>query len=118
MEQLSTMACYMMAQANRGKEAKVFDWDAAAKIIKERKPVWAQAGLEGDFGNTGGTIYDDGEPIVTEYTYLSSIWATPVLMLFDGERDEAIPCYKLKHETDWDAKTKWPTSALNILQNE
>lgn len=118
MEQLSTMACFMMGQANRGKELMVFDWDKAASIIKEKKPEWAQAGLKGDFGNTGGTIYEDGAPVFTSYTYLASTWARPVLILNDDDELE-IPCYKMQHECpDWNEKTVWPESALGILKAE
>ena len=95
---------------------KVFDWDKAARIIKEQGITEADAGLSEDFGNTGGTILENGKPIIESYTYLASTWATPVLVtsdLDDGLTE--IPCYIMQSQTEWNAKTKWPQSALNIL---
>ena len=93
---------------------KVFDWDKAAKIIKERKPETASAGLAEDWEWTGGTIYKSGKPVKNEYTYLASRWATPVLRL----DDEEIECYQSKGYHGWNADTKWPKSALKILDSE
>ena len=115
---MDTLSAYMLAQANLGKERKVFDWDKAARIIKERKPKWAVAGLANDFENTAGTIFEDGYPIGDSYTYLMSNWATPTLQLCTGygEKPEAVECYLMESEAHgWDAKTKWPKSALDIL---
>lgn len=101
--------------ANRGKERMVFDWDKAAQIIKERKAQRAAAGLCEDWEYTGGCIYRDGEPVKDSCTYLASTWAVPELYI-DGD-DETIPCYRMESETPgWDADTKWPDSALAILQ--
>ena len=111
---MNTLHAFAMGEANRGKEMMVFDWDKAARIIKERKPERASAGLRGDWEYTGGTIYIDG---VTEYeyTYLASTWAVPELEI-DGE---IIECYRMESEAPrWGAKTKWPKSALAILAEE
>lgn len=93
---------------------KVFDWDKAAKIIKERKPETASAGLTEDWFWTGGIIYENGKPIINEYTFLASRWATPVLIL----DDEEIDCYQPKGYHGWNENTKWPESALKILEFE
>jgi hypothetical protein len=108
---MDTLTAFAMGQANKGKELKVFDWDRAAEIIKERKPKVARAGLAGDWGHTGGTIYEDGEIVDDDYTYLASNWATPELEI-DGE---IIACYKMESETDYNSSTKWPNSATKIL---
>jgi len=101
-----------MAEANRGKELMVFDWDKAAKRIVEARPESASAGLIGDWKWAGGEIYLNGNPVRTEYTYLASTWATPGLEM-DGKVE---PCYRMKSEVpDWDSDTKWPDSALKIL---
>ena len=92
---------------------KVFDWDKAAKIIKERKPETASAGLAEDWFWTGGTIYKNGRPVKSA-TYLASSWATPVLLI-DGEE---IDCYQPKWYQGWDEDTKWPESALKILDSK
>jgi len=101
---------------NRDKEQMVFDWNKAATIIAERKPIEASAGLRSDYSYTRDVIYRDGKPIKENYAYLSSNWAIPDLIL-DGE--EVIECYKMQHEVpDWDCDTKWPDSALKILEEK
>lgn len=111
---MDTMQAFAMGQANKGNEQKVFDWNRAAEIIKEKRPDKAGAGLSGDWEWTGGPIWLDGKPVPKEdtYTYLSSCWATPELEI-DGE---IIDCYKMQSEVpDWDCDTYWPQSALAIL---
>jgi hypothetical protein len=113
---LSTAECFAMSEANADEEPKVFDWITAAKIIALRKPKIAQAGLAGDWSNTAGIIYTaDGIPSQDEnYTFLSSVWATPQLDL-DGER---ITCWLYKADSPggaWDSDTHWPDEAKTIL---
>lgn len=102
------------AMQNKYNKMKVFDWDKAAKIIKENNPKLAEAGLEGDWGYTGGVIYEDGET-VDVYTYLMSTWATPALIL-DGQN--SFECWLWEDETEYNAYTKWPESAVQILKGE
>lgn len=101
-------------QATPDGNEKVFDWDKAAKIIKEEQPKLVYAGLAEDWEWTGGLIYKNGKPVKNEYTYLASRWATPVLIL-DGEE---IECYQPDGYHGWDADTKWPESALKILDSK
>lgn len=91
---------------------KVFDWNKAARLIREQKPVEARAGLKEDWFWTGGTICRSGEVVTDDNTYLASSWATPVLLLDDGD---FLDCFVGSGETDWTAETKWPMSALEIL---
>ena len=111
---MNTMQAFMMGEMNRGKELMVFDWDKAARIIAERKPKYAAAGLRGDWEYTGGTIYEDGKPVFDDYTFLASTWATPELEI----DDEITDCYVMKSEAEWDSDTKWPESALSILEGK
>lgn len=111
---MDTMSAFAMGQAHKDEEHKVFDWDKAATLIKENKPDEAAAGLAGDWGATGGTIYRDGKPVPEEesYTFLSSCWATPELDMDCLRQD----CYRMQSEVpDWDSGTYWPESALAIL---
>lgn len=111
---MDSFSAFIRGEAARaaGNKQRVFDWDRAAQLIKERRPETAGAGLSGDWEYTGGTIWSDGKPDTDSYTYLSSCWATPELDL-DGE---IIDCWKYEDETHgWDAGTKWPESALAIL---
>ncbi len=111
---MDSMFAFVLGEMNRHKELMVFDWDKAAEIIKERKATSAIAGLQNDLEWTGGHILDGGKPIADSYTYLSSTWAMPVLIL-DDEYEDEIPCFKMEHETAYTCDTKWPNSALNIL---
>lgn len=113
---MDTMAAFAMGQATRGNESKVFDWDKAAEIIRDKKPMWAIAGLKEDMDWTSGAIYQDGEPITDDYTFLASTWATPILEIKIGDEVEDIPCFRMEHEVpEWRSSTKWPHSAMEIL---
>lgn len=92
---------------------KVFDWDKAAQIIKERKPESADAGLMEDWFWTADCIYENGKPLTEgSSAWLASFWATPVLKI----NSEIIMCYKTDSEApEWSACTNWPESALQIL---
>ena len=109
---MDNWTAFMMGMANQGKEMMVFDWDKAATLIKERKPECASAGLRNDWEWTGGTIYEDGEPVMDDYTYLASTWAVSELNM-DGD---IVECFRMEHEVpEWNSNTKWPQSALDIL---
>lgn len=108
---MDTIQAFAMGDAHRFDRMRVFDWDMAAKLIKAKKPKCAQAGLKDDWEYTGGIIYEDGKIVKSDYTYLASTWAIPELDL-DGF---IIPCCKWMDETNWNAETKWPESAVEIL---
>ncbi|HEY5587570.1 MAG TPA: hypothetical protein VIK86_01290 [Candidatus Paceibacterota bacterium] len=102
-----------------GKPNMAFDWDKAAEIIKENfklhKDLVAEAGLQGDWAYTGGIIFEDGKPTNDSYTYLSSNWAIPTLILsFDDEEQEEINCSVIKNER-FDNDIKWDNISLSIL---
>ena len=115
--EMDTVQAYMRGQANRGEEERVFDWEKAAQIIKERRPKTASAGLIEDWGYTGGSIYENGACVPPEhtYTFLCSTWATPVLVL----DDEQMECWRMESATPgWSCDTYWPEEALAILNAE
>jgi hypothetical protein len=97
---------------------KVFDWDKAAEIINDRLSKYnklsAEAGLQGDWNQTGGLIFENGFPTNGHYTYLSSNWAIPTLLIFeDGVEIEEIECYTT--ESRFDESSKWDEKSLYIL---
>ena len=109
---MNAWMAFAMAEASRDKERMVFDWDKAARLIKERKPEKAYAGLRGDWEYTGGMIYEDGKPVKDDYAFLASTWAVPELDM-DGD---VVECYRLQHEVPkWGSNTMWPKRALDIL---
>lgn len=110
---MNSLAAFAMGEMNRHREQMVFDWDKAAEIIRNTGATYAAAGLSGDWEYTGDTIYKDGKPIKKCDTFLASTWATPELLV----NGEYIDCYRMKSETPgWDSDTKWPASALAILE--
>jgi len=112
---MNTMEAFAMGEAHRGCELMVFDWNEAARRIKASGCSDAYAGLRGDWEYTGGTIFLDGKPYFKGYTYLASTWAVPELEI-DGKIE---PCYKMQSETPgWGSDTKWPQTALMILNME
>lgn len=112
---MDTFSAFMMGQASRGREPMVFDWEKAARLIKDKGASSASAGLAGDWEWTGGQILSGGKPVPEDeaYVYLASTWATPELDI-DGE---IIECYKMASQTNgWNAETYWPPEALAILE--
>ena len=97
-----------------------FDWDKAAEIIKERfsnhPDLIAEAGLQRDWNYTGSTIFKDGKPTNDEYTYLSSNWAKPTLILsYDGKEQEEIECFTTDEKSRFNEDSKWDEYSLKIL---
>lgn len=114
---MDTMQAFSNGEKSRDRELMVFDWDKAATIIKDRGVTDAVAGLSGDFEGTGGDILSDGIIVDADktYTYLSSTWANPQLLI-DGEY---IDCYKIQSETDkWGGDTYWPESSVEIFNKK
>lgn len=114
---MDTMSAFAMGQMNHNKPPRVFDWDKAARRIRESGAVEAWAGLSGDWSCTGGAIYANGGPVSEDdtYTFLASTWATPELEL-DGSVED---CWVYERETDgWGPRTYWPESARRILRGD
>jgi hypothetical protein len=113
---MDALSGYYRAKAAKeaGKDFMVFDWDKAAKLIRERKPEEASAGLRSDWSYTGGVIYQAGDPVTTDNgTYLASLWAEPELDM-DGD---VVECWRFQKDSpNWNENTKWPESALEILR--
>lgn len=110
----------IQAEAARktGAKQKTFDWDKAAQLIKENLQqhpnLIAEAGLQGDWDYTGGTIFYQGKPVVNGYTYLSSNWATPTLILTDENWEMEIDCFTVE-QSRFNAGSKWDEKSLEIL---
>ena len=105
---------FAMSLANRNNEKHVFDWEKAARIICEKKPEYAEAGLKEDLEWTQGEIYKDGVPVMegNGQMWLASTRATPILIL----PDEYIECWKMQSEVlNWGPRTIWPEEAMKIL---
>ena len=112
---MDSIKAFAKGDATRGRELMVFDWNKAARFIRERKPKTVGAGLAGDWEWTGGTIWANGKPVPENetYTYLASTWATPEINL-DGNIED---CFLMQSKTPgWDSGTYWPEDAIKILE--
>lgn len=108
-----------IAPVPRGPLQMAFDWDKAAKIIKKNLKLHpdlkAEAGLQLDWEYTGGTIFEQGKPVIDDYTYLSSDWAKPTLILsWGGFEQMEIECFT-KENDRFGSKSKWDDKSLKIL---
>lgn len=105
-----------------GKPMMTFDWDAAAQIIKDEvtkhPDLVAEAGLQGDWAYTGGIIFQKGFATNEHYTYLSSNWAQPTLILsWDRSEQKEIPCCIKEEDSRFESDSKWDDISLQILGN-
>lgn len=117
---MNTIQAFANGEANRGKEAMVFDWDKAVQIIKDLGLKNCAAGLSSDFGYTAGMILVDGKPYTDDYTYLASTWAKPQLIICSGSHDdydccETIDCYTMDSQTEYDSDTKFPKHLIDLF---
>lgn len=117
MDTFSAMIRGEVARAS-GAPARVFDWNKAVDLIKEHGIKNASAGLESDLEWTGGTILENGEPKSSEFCYLFSVWATPILI--DDDTGKEYDCYIYADEehnpNKWNEHTIWPKEVLERFQ--
>lgn len=112
---MDTFSAFARGEANKHKPVRTFDWDKATQYLKDHNPDSAQAGLSSDLEYTAGEIWSNGEIVSDSYTFLSSTWATPVLVMDGAEID----CWKYESDTDgWNCDTVWPDSARKIIDSE
>ena len=110
---MNTLVAFYANESTPDGNEKGFDWIKAAKIIKERKPFIAYAGLREDLEWTIGLIWHNYKVVNNSDAYLASRWATPVLII----DDEEIECYKKISMKDLKkySRPKWPKDALAIV---
>ena len=123
--ELTFLEGFLGPPANKDKSTvRTFDWDKAAQIIKEKyqdhKDLIAEAGLQDDWNETGGVIFEEGCPTNESYTYLQSNWAIPTLILsYNGQEQEEIPCYVVDEDKirsrRWGSESTWDSPSLAIL---
>jgi hypothetical protein len=94
---------------------KIFDWDKAARLIKEKKPKMpVLAGIKEDWHYTFGAIYDNGEIINDSSPWTYSNLYTPQMVI----NREFIECWIYAKEElifSKDELNHWTESAINIL---
>lgn len=100
-------------------EYRVFDWEKAVKIIREKNATEAAAGILEDWMMTAATILENGKPELESGAYLLSTWGTPAIEI----GDELIRCFKTIDDSDklqsrderWQL-SQWPNEALKLLR--
>lgn len=110
---MDSFSAFARGYASRNNPLRCFDWQKAARLIAERKPREASAGLIEDWEWTGGPIYRGGQPIPEDqtYVYLQSTWATPTLIM-DGDEE---PCYFVASDERGE-ESYWCEAARQILE--
>ena len=99
-----------------GDQCKRLDWEKAKKICEENPTSEIQAGLCEDWGYTHGVIFDNGEYKTNANCndwddssfYGVSRWATPVLVVDNGE---PIECWVLSDNWDPYIPENWGQEA-------
>ena len=119
-QEISFLGYDALAKRSNSKVFKTFDWDKCAEIIREKLKEFpnlvAETGLQRDWDYTGGVIFKDSKPVSKTYTYLSSNWAIPTLIISnDGEELEEIECFTEDVNTRFDSGSKWDAESLAIL---
>jgi len=113
---------FAKASANRGNKQRVFDFDKAAVIIREKLKecpgLVAEAGLEGDWSYTGGVIFMNGKHFSDEYTFLSSTWAVPTMILITDGEEVSMPCWHYESECRFTSGSKWDETSIAILNSK
>jgi len=101
-----------------GRILKVFDWMAAANIIRKNRKGLYYAGLLKDYKNNNTCIYTGGAPQNPIYDgiLLASYTDTPILV---DENSNYTECYV--EISEFDAKelstyTKWPDKMVELVQ--
>ncbi len=118
--ELSFIEGFTTNRSRNNNPQKAFDWDKAASLIvkylKIDKDIIASAGLQGDWDHTGGIIFENGKPTNENYTFLSSNWAIPTLIIENLNGDELLetPCFT-QEDQRFHMDTKWDEKSLLIL---
>ncbi|EMK1731219.1 hypothetical protein V8N76_004525 [Salmonella enterica] len=96
-----------------GRPVRQFDWMALARLIVERQPLVVECGMAEDRFWTMKPVWVAGEG-VQDPSVNSSVWATPVVTLDDGDE---IECWR-EVSADNPESEPWPEEALAILIKE
>lgn len=92
---------------------KIFDWDKAVEIIRDRKIINCSAGLLEDWGNTADNIFKDGKPLLDTWAYLGSYWATPGIEWEERGETIMVKCFKETESSTFEKP--WPQRCLDSL---
>lgn len=101
-----------------GNKPRNLDWEKVARhIIKIGCNCVVYAGIEEDWDNTVGIIYDHGEVIHKE-AYTTSIWGTPTIEVYVEGQNKRIDAdtifYKEANEHIYD----WTAESIAILEGK
>ena len=103
---------FQSGQLDKKKCDMAFDWEKAARIIRQEKPFIAFAMLEDKWDKSRCKIYQGGFPVYEDDT-VHSPTLRPMLAL---DNHEPVPCFKMEYETN--GMNVWPKTALDILEGK
>ena len=72
---------------------KQLDWEHAKRICEKYPGCTISAGLDEDWDCTGGVIFDGKNYVTSDYVFVSSFWATPVVKVELPDKTLTIDCY-------------------------
>lgn len=90
-----------LLECDKIKTINVFDWDRAIQLIKNHNIKTAMIGLKEDWSCNHGFFYKDDDFCFNSWSIaLDSIWATPILL--DVENDKEYECFRVisRYEED------------------
>lgn len=98
---------------------RLFDWDAAAWLIRQQKLTEAWAGVLEDWESTRGLILTKGKPVLGPgcKARLSSHWGILVIS-GDVEMERHSHCWVWEDVAGWSKGDVWPATALAILKTD
>lgn len=95
------------------------DWEKVARyIVKIGHNCVVYAGIEEDWDNTAGIIYDHGEVIHNE-AYTTSIWGTPTIEVYvEGQNNKRIDTDTIYYKEDNEHIHDWTVESIAILEEK
>jgi hypothetical protein len=106
-------------KGNTMRDIYIFDWNKAARILRERKPSMATAYIGGMREHTEVSIWVNHGPLLGCNAFLLSHDICGYQPRLDCGADYATDCaIKINDTDDWGPDTWWPESAIDILKGK
>lgn len=101
-----------------GNKPRNLDWEKVARyIIKIGRNCVVYAGIEEDWDNTAGIIYDHGEVIHGE-AYTTSKWGTPIIVVYIEGQNKRIDADTIYYKEADEHINDWTAESIAILEGK
>jgi hypothetical protein len=117
---MDTYECIQQCSAAilEGNRPRVLDWEKVARyIIEIGGNCVVYAGIQEDWDNTGGIIYDHGEVVHNE-AYTTSIWGTPTIVVYIEGRNKRIDADSIFYKEANEHIHDWTAESIAILEGK